>query len=1091
MFISHAGNVYELGFKVGFAKGAIYRSKEEAKEVWKQKLHLLLSLRGENLFGKFSKVLENLPKEALYGTRMFQDREKSLRKFIEETGIRVEGELEKLLALYSTGLYEGLFLVKNLPSGNLIPVVFGFSSELSTPGVYENVDMLFRIEGKEVHIYDLKLYGGAFHIVRLLTPYQKKIGALIPPVARGIQLSISLGERNLTKFVMSLLEAGKTLLERGEFEVSPEFKYLIQVFSYFLDFLSREEVKEPYGVVGLIYSTTDAPVFRFPIERKDYTPLANELKKLYSKIKTTKEGKFARLTRELSSFTSIKGTLRRINKITEEVERENKELLRKIAQREKKRIVIIPEMKISELREKTRKDVEHFYNSNPWGKAIVLLHSTGAGKTHSIREVFLKNSKDKIIFFYFAPRIQLLKEEKEKIEKENIPSVWIYKKEDENDEVRFKRIADEGLVMNKVEAKIKSAVDKVNTLITENRNKIAVFLTTQSITGVAGRNRTTFRHIETNVLRWINRGYKIVIALDEITGAKSGFLALHEALRLMNRKIKVSEKPEKEWKEKVIDLSKHITLLVFDATLHSKGVFEKVLREWNKEEFISPAFIFSDLEREGELEIAGIPFRVRTGYSYPAKELIINEKFIVGSSRKEVISQIALLCIQEAQKQKNNGHRLFVYIQDRHAVMELKNLIQEAGFNVFAITSNLRDSAQVLEKDDLPYDVVISTSTLSRGINLKQNFTKAIIITFHFLGIEEGAIEDLQAGARMRGMKNDEQIPKEILRIYAVFTDDEDESEVSEVRRMALSDRIKTLMEIILEEEGIEESQSLAIESELKTLLKKLQLRDALKGMLIYADLILNLYESFYRPKNKIVAVIPAQSKTVYYPETLSRAGRLFSFLKELRDYACSSDEEKKLVNRFMVQLLRAFCVLPEVPISKESNIFKGYYPPYLVVENELRLFPNDNETAQLFTLYKKIKDVISEGNPEILKEFDNLFNELFTGRKRYVITSLVYIPAVAVAYECIDKNFASIPLYFPKRITRHNVEILGASLGLYAQIRINPFSKNVESVVFPVSASETHEWIKNPYPRIDGELLLELINFSSKRPFNKKSKLN
>jgi len=1076
-FLSQAGSAYEFGFKLGFIREAERRSiRESTKDTWRKIRELFIGKIHEKHLGELAHILKDV--EPLFQTKMLKEREKSILEIAKEVGFQPSNDtnLHRLIAHFVIGLYEGIFFVQYyLPEGEISPRVFDFGSETSYAGVYQNADLIFSIKGKELHVYDLKLFGGAYHVLRMLTAYEERRLDIIPPSTRGMQLSITLGERSLEKFALSLYEIGEELLKKGEIGLNVELKNVIQLLSYSLDFLSkeRERLSEKEMVMGLIYSTTDAPVFRFPIEDRDYTDLAEKIRELYERIKEQAEvGEVLKIGAEVSSGLTTEGKLRRLEKLKEEIRREKEELWKEIRERESGKLEITPEESITKLREKVYNDVKKFYEGGPWGRGLALLHSTGAGKTRSVIEIFLKQISEKVIFLYFAPRIQLLEEVKESVERLGIKTVWVYTKEDEELELsaEFVKKGDLGELINAWKGKLKTAVEEAHSLVAEGSEKIAILLTTQTITRTQNAKETTFRHLKDKLPFWIPKGYKIVIALDEITGARNGFLALEEAVKLLKEEVQTAEKTIrfKDW----------ITLLIFDASLHSKGVFEKVLREWKELGFTSPAFIFSDLEREGVVEVEGIPIQVKTGFSYPAKKLVIREKFLLAESRKQLLEEVARLCIEEAKKQREKGERLFIYIQDRNAVMEIKDKIKAEGLKVLAITSNLRQSLRTLEGKDFPYDVVVSTSSLSRGVNLKHKFTKAVVITSHFFHPEEGAIEDLQAGARMRGMENDEEVEKEILRVYAVYTEDENSREIGKVKELILEDRVRTFLEVWLEEE-LQEKEYEAIESKLRELLKEKTERDYLKEMIVYGNLILKLYESYYNPKRKIASVIPAQSRPIYYPESLSTIGRLFSFLRELHDHGELEREKKSLVEECSGVIRKTFTVFPRIAVegNKKGTKVLGYYPPYLIVEHELKLPPDDKEVSKLMEICKKIKPTIKRENPEIVPVFDNLIKELSTGRKIYKILSLVYVPALAIGYECIEENFCSIPLYFPRSITRHQVEVLGASLGLYAQIRIDPATKELEGIAFPISATETGEWIKSPYPRIDGELLFSIIH--------------
>lgn len=1083
-FQSIAGSVYEFGFKLGFVVEAERRNKE--KEVWRRKKEELLAKIQEKHLGELARALRKIGEENAWKTKMLKEREKALIELVKEAGIEVNEKLRHLIFHYSCGLYGGrLFVRHGLPKGEILPVVFNFGAEIPNAGDYENADLLFRIEGKEIHVYDLKLFGADFHVRRMLQPYvegvkQEKL--LVPPSVRGIGLAITLGERNLKKFALKVYEIGKEFT-KGEELFLVELKNVVQVLSYTLDYLAREKPLEKEVVLGLLYPTVDAPVFSFPIQDDvDYGELAEKMKELYVQLKEKAEevGGLKKLAEAPQGFTrksKVRAIERAIEEFKRNTEEKTKRFLREITERENKPLEVIPEKSITQARDDVEKTVKRFYESKPWGRGLVLLHSTGTGKTTSVIKVFLKEAKEeKIIFLYFAPRIALLKAVKEKLEIEGLPVIYPYTKEEERQEEElgeidafvFTRRGDLEEEARNPEGKVKTAVEKADALTREGAEKIAVLLTTQAITIPKCYERvreTTFKHLRKQVFYWIKRGYRIVIAIDEITGARNGFLAFYEALKLMNEERK-TEKNETRFRD-------YLTLLVFDASLHSKGVFEKVIREWEEFGFISPAFIFDDLEREGTVEVLGIPLEVRTGFSYPAKKLRIREKFILADKKEEVVKEVVRICVEEAKEQKKKGERLYVFVQDRGLAMEVKNGINASGeLKAVVVTANFREELP-LEGEDFPYDVVVSTSSLSRGVSLKHDFTKAVIITSHFFRTEETLIEDLQAGARMRGMENDEEVEKEILRVYAGN---------KKLNESVLKDVAMTILEAWLEE-GLEEEDVIDEIKKVEEVLEGLYESNYLRDLKTYSDLVRGLYESYYSPKDEILVVIPAQSRTVYRPENLSEAGGLYSFLMELHDYGGLTEEEKKRVKRCMELLQKAFNPFPKVDLISGKRVL-GYYPPYLIVEHEIKSSSVIKFVEELKREYEAIKPIIQKKNPEVVAKFEQFLTKLMTERRIDKIVSLVYVPSLAIGYECVEEDFKSVKLYFPKSITRHQVEVLGATLELYAQIRIDPKTKELEGIAFPTSASDTTDWIKSPYPRIDGELLFRIVNeFASERP--------
>ena len=1065
MWISVKGHIFELGFKIGFARGVIDRARnKELKEEWEKRLEELVNIAkvSEKELRYISKLFQTLSPEDIFSTALFRDREEALLELAREAGIPPSSkEEETQLSVYVTGLYGGELFAIHLPQGDIVPVVFDMFSENWEAGAFFNADLIFyiknpRTDRKELHVYDLKLFGGGGHIRRFLTRKENtKDVIFVPPRAKGIQLSLSLGDPSLHSFAKALLKTGRTMLEREEVELDFETKSLIQVFSYLFDYLRESGDSFDRIHTGLITSTTDGVVFTFNPSHEELPveELSQKFKELYRELKR-KEEPYALKTQKELSIRRMNRIVKRLRDLKDKVHNEAFELEKEINKRDGAVYEIIPESRISQLRRDTERRTREFWK-DPWGKVLVLLHSTGSGKTFAMKKVVLEESKEKLILLYFAPRIRLLEEvNKEAGKIEGVSTVFLYDSEEKprRKPISYTRAGDIAEVKDAENtSRIRRAVREINRRIEEGAGKIACLLTTHSITKTIYSSHSTLWHVKKRMGRWRRKGYKVVLVFDELTGSKNGFASLRWAIELM---------------QKYPDM---VSIMVFDATLHSKGVFEKAWSEFVREGYVSPSFTFADFESEGEVELDGSRAFVYSGYSYPAKKLLIRERFILrAKDRDEIYDRCAGLAENQLKELRRKGERLYIYVQNREAVQEIRRRLEAKGFKILASTSNIRGSQEELERDSLDYDGVISTSTLSRGVSLRQNFTRALILTTHFSSIEENTAEDLQASARIRGMEGEEDVVKEIIRVYA-FVEEENEELVRE--------RARTYLESLMEEFNMEEGEeSEEVQRETEELLHLLKKRSVLRDQLIFSKLFRKLYESYYSPSDKVVATISQQMRPLYTPEELSPGGQAINFLEELSDYYPSlTKEEMADIKRLASLITKMLSVLPDVEISKIGKE-TDFFHPYLLIDVDLRTSAEQRDVETALRLFEKHKDLFYRANRRTAEELEGWLYRLKTGRQSSPIYGLVYIPTLAIAYEAVERDFVSVEMLYSKYITRFGIGVLGAGLKPSARISRDPHSGSVRSVVFPVENSEVFGWLSGSYPKVGGDLLLALI---------------
>ena len=1048
MWVSVAGNVYEFGFKLGFLREVLAR---ERNEDWENKLRLIweTARRSKEKLGFIRDILD-IGFENLTDTKYWKERDKSLREVLEDFGIRINGRFEEtLLSVFVTGIYKGRFFVRHLPKGKILPVVFSLFSEVSEAGVYQNADIAFLLSGakKELHLYDLKLYGGYGHLYAYL--YSKE-PLYVPPRPYGVSLSLSLGNLSLKEFTDRLLEVCLREESIDNFEIGT----LLQVFTYLYDYLERSEEKPHRIYIGFLPSTTDGIVFPFEYEEDDFQKKSKRLKELYIKYKNKKDA----LKQEfLSSLSGKRANLvkRRIKKLSEKLREEIKLLREEIKRREGRTYTVVPAKGISQIREEVKREVYKFFKSFPWGKALILLHSTGAGKTTAVRE-FLLNFPGKLIVFYIAPRIKLIEDQIKAVEsKAYIVNPYNIQKEKNEESIIFTRKGEVvEFLTKKAEAKLRKVASGVNSAVSKEAQKVFAFLTLQSITRLPNSPKSTLKHLEKRIGFWKRKGYKVVFVMDEISGAKNGLGAL-------------------SWIAEFVGKHKDMACLVaFDATLHSKGIFEKLWKEFRERGGVPACFVITDFEENGEINLnSEVKAWVSSSYSYPAKSLKVREYFIEvtdesyeGEDEEIYKWKRCLPLVEETlRKVKQKGEKLYIYIQNRRAVSILKHLLESKGYKVIASTSNIRSSVEASLKSGEEYDAIISTSTLSRGVSF-EDVTKTIVIVSGFYDIEQNVAEEMQATARMRGQKEDEKIDKEVIRVY-----------LWSLRKLKrIEEVVESYLESYAEEYGIDEeiAKSRELQEEVKEFLYLLRERNTLKGILEYSDLMRKVYESYYNPKDKVVVPIPSQVYPVFTPQDLSIAAKIVKMIEELVQFSLKLKNRKdgeKLQN-----LAHAIKRALSFSVGIEAQDGLVFIPPFLLVKSDIRRSVLRKEIIQSISLLEEYKELLcQELDERSVREIKDWFYELMSGKTAQYVYGLLYIPTLAVGYEVIKKDFQSPKLYYPKRVTRFGLSVLGADLSLYGRIRKNPFTGEEENVFIPIEDFENLSF--GLYPKVQAELLIRL----------------
>jgi galactitol-specific phosphotransferase system IIB component len=596
-----------------------------------------------------------------------------------------------------------------------------------------------------------------------------------------------------------------------------------------------------------------------------------------------------------------------------------------------------------------------------------------------------------------------------------------------------------------------------NIINKEKPELIIVLLTTHSNTKKAGSGETTFsKYVKNGIIHRLVSDYKCVFVLDEITGSPNGIFTIKDFVNI------TEIHPE------------NITFFGLDASLHSFGVLKKTFEEFNTQGFIPPTFIIEKFEPNGKFNINSVECQVYSKHSYPAKEVDIIENFVevdlqdVDNVAENLANKVSTILEKEPNKE---DRKIAIYIQDRLLVEKLYEKLKP-HYKVKISTSNIKSSVKNLDEAD----IVIATSSLSRGITLK-TFKKIMVVVNHFNSSEENIVEILQFVARARGMEGEENLKKEIYMTYLL------PENLIERNKEKLESKMKDWLSIYWEENFKKENNLNLLEKisektkeTLKEVIINMEIYNFLKNTLTFADLIKRCFESYWSPKEKIVAVLPRQNKPEYYPEILSNIQRYISFLRDFETYIYSSlnEKEKQSLREFQELLLKSF--IPYVRIDRNEILGKKIREivyPYIYTIAKLKIsgLLSEKEKNNLVGIFNKFRKELEEANKQIAREIEEFIKVyIIKGSYAFDIPILIYIPSLAVAYELTEEGFISIDFILNDCLTKSCIPVIGGKLGLKQRIEKN--KHEIKVISFPIETPEGVYWLKAYNPKVYGDLL-------------------
>lgn len=1095
------GNIFEAGFKLGFLRFCIKKRKPfDANDVLENLIGKILSYKEEfGILGDiFSKEDINIfeyipePKAKSYEESLIYKVENLFQRAIKKD------EVDQLSA-YVIGVWHGYLFCreifkKNVKSLDLI--YFDLKSESYTKGSSQNADINFIITDDEdnyhLHLYDLKFNFGRFYIEKLNTKYeQKEDSILLPPKAWGYPLSLSLGNTDFMTFLKSFYNLIETNKDDILFNIDFDLKTTLQVFSYLLDYLGYcnddNFFKKLKTVkVGYISGIVDGVVYSLDVQNNidinQIKSLASAFKSFYQdaeqKIAFSKDLEAKVLKDPLTFNAKLNDEIKKLEKLIEEKRRQ-------INDRKGNQEVIPIDLPIKDVRLRVSDIVKNFWNSSDEAKALILLHSTGSGKTTSTRNHILNQSDTPVVYLYFAPRRSLINQEIEEIRKiENVHIINPYELKKNHKAKNSKRsssIGVEGASQHNIEydksGLLKLISEEIEQYLNskDNTKSIAAFATTQSITSVrtAREPIRTFGYIEDIVIRIKirNYNYKCVIVIDELTGSDNGFYALKEALDLMSAHPEVCK------------------VLAFDATMHSGSSFESAFKEFLSNNYISPSLSIIDFQKDKVIDYGGkIKLDIRSDYSYPAKNIIITEEFFFDNSKPGVankdsdrvyieIADYLYNTHLKAMKEKNE--RMFIYIQNKEVVEKIRSYLETRhGINCEYYTSSTNSGKEKILQDNPDFQVVISTSTLSRGINLYQNFTKVVIINTHYFSPESNLAEEIQACARIRGMKDeqgnliDDKVDKEIIKIYVIKEELNSEEDLD---LWALEH--KNAIQENLERQGhtlIDVSAQ-----KLKELIKKESIFNSLKTAYVYANISKLIIKSYFNPYGlkKVVIPIPNQLSPIYIPSQENFVSNFISFLKDI--VLTVKDETERGTLHLLINTLQNLLDISSIKDFKIDNIIK-FHPPYALIENNIISETNKEARENLKKILSQgaVLNIIRNTNPDKVEDLLELNKIVDLSKIQF--PSIIYIPIISMLYEIADKSYRSINIKLRNYLTRANIKLAFENILKDEEFILERVGDEaIKAISFPVKMQESFGWINGDYPKVSGELFEKIIDLS------------
>ncbi|MEM4115584.1 MAG: hypothetical protein QXP59_06235 [Saccharolobus sp.] len=1086
---SLSGRVFELGFKVGFLQSLKQSNKymrffdngKNTIENIESKINSYLNAVSDKTHGK---IIYDLKEKLILDKKADVSLYEQLKSMVNMDECSDE---TILIGHYVVGWHSGYEFGKDFrdktfkgrynesikESIQSTFFMFDISQETNDKGTWRNADMII-YRDKTLHVYDIKSSNG----VNVMRKFYSNHKITLPPVISGFNLYLSFG--NGCESFVEFIDNFERIVQDKDRTQGLDLIYISQVFSYLFDFLrsvwmyNKESYEIDYISVGTINPFLDNSIYRWNVSGC----LTDEIIKKGQIFKDVyKNLHYGAVFTKKEVIESIKQNY--IKYVIDKIEKSTNEYKEQISKLENNCITLTPKNSIDDVRKEVsdvvKKVKDEFLSSNQ-SMVVCLFHSAGTGKTTAIIREFLENNDDKrILMIGVWPRIELKKDVVEKhvkpLKNTFISSYvgdkifYASKIEIDKDHQKIKDAPG-----SKGSGNIKSAVKALEKDITEHPNKhIFVDLTTQSWVKIETEYYSHHTHTNLeNFLNDINIGErKIIIVLDEVLGSENGIDTLLKLIRTINN-LKYQNK----------DIN--ILLLVLDMNLHSKNVLEKLLKEYEYSNFLAPSLHIVDRNNEddiqGEFTYYGVPIKVYSGYTFPAKSIQYKCRFVrEGKKNNSDLFDV----IKQYIDSTDANDKVFIYIQNRSIIDNLRSHLIRNGYRTAFVTS-LKKSKEFKDSEEgLRYDnkkVIISTSSLSRGVSLGNEVKRTIIVnTGMRLGVEGFLAEELQALARMRG--GDDNVEKDIIRI--VYYDKENNDDDIDLKSMLVS-----LLNGGITDQDINNLS----DDDIERLLHVINEYNIYSSMYAYEVLARNVLATFIGAKeykNTIgIVPIPTQYETTYNPSTL---GTVQSIMKELP--SLTNEYKHGLVNEKDRDALYAFQnilkdlynkVIAEMkPNNGKDNLDdKNKRKGYCIYETNIRAIQNSEKHSSLQSILDKVISILKK--TEIVRE--SFISQLEELKKKLIYhelledeVSYVYMPLYAFVQDMMPigkQILVNVNKYLGRMRFRHKYD----NVVVDKDISVGISQDGTTYMVFPLDNNQWRYLFAN-YPVFPKEFVFELIN--------------
>ncbi len=1005
--------------------------------------------------------------------------------------VNLSETLESLFFIGYTGYIQGYIYGSYIKSrGNIEFVKFNIM-EGDTAGSFSNADLMF-ISNKKLYVIDFKLGGTLKRFSFIMKDHEDGREITLPIKMPGSAVGMMVASNYFDDFCKKIIEIEDKIKKIKTFEL----KSYLQVLSYASDYLIKKEsmVGDKIDEVSLsvFYPLAESLNLNFRL-RKDVP------KEIYEKVieiyrsNYNMDNKF--ITSKILSEPNEIAAKDNLDIYKNALEKELSNTKNEIIKRESKETFFI----VNNIKQ-VRDDVVYKINLE-WDKIdreiLVLLHSAGAGKTTTILSKAVdqaKKEKDSAnIILYFSPRKKIIEQIKNRFknilsQKKDIEFEII--DEDDNTENKKKfwlhKRDEEGItlisIQDKKEGKISKSLEIANKHLKENgKRNILIPLTTQSLVYTLkpkDKNvKHTIQHIKKfldNLVDYSKSKYKKInfyLIVDEFLGAENGIDSLVKATELIDYLNKYD-------KFEIVNTR----FFFLDANGCSSSIIREMHSHYERTKAIPPSVILTKFKSFEEYSINQVKIKSYSKLGFPLyhDKIKVKRKFLIMDSLtdtnektedKKTENEKTEIISDYIKDIVSKGEGTLVFIQNKEIIDKIKNDLESKlkEKKILVITA-LEEDEKVSEVDDA--DIILCTSSISRGVDIKNPKIKHIIAVISSFKIENYLVELIQVISRLRGSEEVEKLEKTIHLLYDIQASDTFQKE-----------NLQILEEIYSEEFSEIFSSEIA---------KKDTMLYIYQSVLSLDRIITKILQSFLKtPKEEelIFVPVPMQTNREFQPTILEDIKKLIDRLNSLGKIE-KYKEISGLLN-FLKDKITIYTI-DETDIFKliESKEILEVIMPYIILHSNNSKIWNDLKPSDIYNIEIKVGKIIENeefSKDKNLKELKNLLSDIKIIFKENVYNSIydrrfvLFLPLYIFVLRKFLKN-EKLSIKFLPTINRDTLQVFNLR-GLYKSdltIEDTNFSKIVAIPVDDMSVNSDREIPFSEFPKLSTILLDELSNENS-----------